>query len=168
MDVDYLRALYYSMLPLSVNAIVALIIVVVGWFVGRWVKSLLLVLVKTSRVDKTFGNFLASFAEYTVIIIAVVAALGTIGIQTASLVAIFASAGLALALALKNTLGDLAGGMIILLFRPFKLGDHIKSGEYEGEVKEVGLFMTTIVTENNTQVILPNAQITKTAVEKKL
>ena len=168
MGIDYIRALSYSMLPLSVNAIVALIIVIVGWFLGRWLKGLLLVLVRTSCVDKTLGKFLASFVQYAVIVVAVVAALGTIGIQTASLVAVFASVGLALALALKSTLSDLAGGVVILLFRPFKIGDHIKSGEHEGEVKDVGLFMTTIVTEKNTQITLPNTQITKTAVEKKL
>ena len=160
MDIDNLKELAF-------NVVIALLIIILGWILSKWTKKGLLSMVRKSHIDETSGLFLATIFQYAIVIISFVVAFGTIGIQTASLVAVFASVGLALALALKGTLSDLASGIIILLFRPFSVGDNIKCCDSEGRVKEVGLFFTTIISEGDVKITLPNSQITKTTIETK-
>lgn len=162
---DDVKEVVLDYLPIIQDIVVALVIVIIGWLGGKWLKKLILMIASKGAVDQTLVNFLASAVEYAILAAAVVAALGTVGIQTTSLVTVFASAGLAIALALKGTLSDLSSGVVLLLFRPFKLDDYVKCGGYEGRIAEVGLFLTTIITNNDVRVTLPNSQVTKASIE---
>jgi small conductance mechanosensitive channel len=94
----------------------------------------------------------------------VIAALGAVGVETTSLVAIFASAGLAVGLALQGSLGNFASGVLLLIFRPFNIDDVVTVGGNTGKVSEIGLFATTLVTVNNEKVVVPNSGVTGNAI----
>ncbi len=149
---------------LIVGAATALVIFVVGWIVAKWVHALCLRLARRSQVDEALARFLASLAQWAVLAMAVIAALGKVGVQTTSLVALLGAAGLAVGLALQGNLSNFAAGVMILLFRPFTLGDWVTAGGKTGKVKEVGLFASTILTPANETIIVPNAKITSDAI----
>ena len=132
--------------------------------VGLWIAKLIVrgvrgMLVK-SKVDATLAQFLANLAYYALATLVVIAALGKLGVQTGSFVAIIGAAGLAVGLALQGSLGNLAAGVMIMLFRPFKVGDLIAAGGQEGVVEEIQVFATVLKTLDNKRVILPNSGVT--------
>lgn len=132
--------------------------------VGLWIAKLIVrgvrsMLVK-SKVDATLSQFLANLAYYALATLVVIAALGKLGVQTGSFVAIIGAAGLAVGLALQGSLGNLAAGVMIMLFRPFKVGDLIGAGGQEGVVEEIQVFATVLKTGDNKRVILPNSGVT--------
>lgn len=132
--------------------------------VGLWIAKLIVrgvrgMLVK-SKVDPTLAQFLANLAYYALATLVVIAALGKLGVQTGSFVAIIGAAGLAVGLALQGSLGNLASGVMIMLFRPFKVGDMIGAGGQEGVVEEIQVFATVLKTGDNKRVILPNSGVT--------
>ena len=135
----------------------ALGVYIVGWFIARSVRRGLTRLFKKTELDATLGVFLTSLAYWTVLAFTLVAVLGAFGIQTASLVAVIASAGLALGLAMQGTLSNFAAGFMILIFRPFKLGDFIEAGGVSGTVCEVGIFSTGLNTPDNVHILVPNS-----------
>ena len=114
---------------------------------------------KRTEFDETLEVFLTSLTYWTIMAFTVVAVLGTFGVQTASIVAVIASAGLAVGLAMQGTLSNFAAGFMILLFRPFKLGDFIEAGGVAGRVCEVGLFSTGLSTPDNVHILVPNARL---------
>ena len=132
----------------------------VGWVVSKWVnRQVCLIAQKRSR-DAMLGRFLASLAQWAVVSAAAIAALGKVGIETASLVALLASAGVAVGLALQGNLSNFASGVMILIFRPLEIGDLIQVGSFIGKVEDIGIFASTLVTPENNTVIVPNSQIT--------
>ena len=149
---------------LIVGAATAILIFVIGWIAAKWVYALCLRMARRSNVDEALGRFLAALAQYAVLAVAVIAALGKVGVQTTSLVALFGAAGLAVGLALQGNLSNFAAGVMILLFRPFTLDDLVTVGGKTGKVKEIGLFATTVVTPANETIIIPNAKITSDAI----
>jgi small conductance mechanosensitive channel len=149
---------------LIIGAATALLIFVVGWIAAKWVHALCLRLARRSKVDEALARFLAALAQYAVLAVALIAALGKVGVQTTSLVALFGAAGLAVGLALQGNLSNFAAGVLILLFRPFTLGDWVTAGGKTGTVKEIGLFATTILTPANETIVVPNAMITSDAI----
>ena len=149
---------------LITGAATALLIFVIGWIAAKWVHALCLRLARRSKVDEALARFLSSLAQYAVLAVAVIAALGKVGVQTTSLVALLGAAGLAIGLALQGNLSNFAAGVLILLFRPFTLDDVITVGGKTGKVTEVGLFATSMVTPANETVIVPNAKITSDAI----
>ncbi len=142
------------------NIAFALLIAVVGWMIAGYVNGLVTRAARTGKVDEALARFLGSIAQYTILVIAVIAALGQLGIETTSLVAIFASAGIAVGLALQGTLSNFASGVLILFFRPFKLDDVAEVAGHTGKVSDIGLFATTLMTPNNHKIIVPNSQVT--------
>jgi len=128
----------------------------VGWIASKWVHVLLLKVVKKSEIDEARSGFLASIGRYLVLAVTVIVALETVGIETTSLVAWLATAGLAIGLALQGSLSHFASGVMILFFRPLTLGDRISAGGPSGKVDDTGLFATTILTGDNEKVIVPN------------
>jgi len=138
----------------------ALIIFSLGWMASKWAHSLGLKLFRARRVDEAVARFLAVFCQYIVLIATVIAALGTVGFQTTSLVAVLGSAALAVGLALQGSLSNFASGVMILVFRPFSIDDVVTVGGNTGTVKEVGLFATTLVNADNHRITIPNAQVT--------
>jgi small conductance mechanosensitive channel len=145
---------------LAKSLLIAVLILVVGWIVAKIVARIVVRAVERSKVDLALGRFLAAIARYAVLAAAVIASLGAVGVQTTSLVAVFASAGLAIGLALQGSLSHFASGTMLLFFRPIHLKDFVTIGGNTGTVDDIGLFATTLITPNNEKVIIPNAKIT--------
>ena len=145
--------------PTIIAAIKALALLIIGWLVAGWVSAMLRRRVQAyERIDTTIGNFVASIVKWAILLIVLIAVLGLFGIQATSLVAILGAATLAFGLALQGTLSDLAAGFMIILFRPYKVGQFVNIGGTAGTVAEVNLFVTELVTPDNVQIIVPNGQ----------
>lgn len=145
--------------PLILSAVQALIVLIIGWFVagavGRWVKRRV---TSNARIDNTLGGFAASIVRWLILLVVLIAVLGIFGIQATSLVAVLGAATLAIGLALQGTLADVAAGVMLIIFRPYKLGDYVDIAGTSGTVKDLNLFITELVTPDNVQVIVPNGQ----------
>ena len=133
------------------------------FFVGRWIASRLVILMKAAltraKVDRTLVSFLGNVANVGLLILIIIAALGKLGIPTTSVTALIGGAGLAVALSLKDQLSNFAAGALIILFRPFKVGDFIKVNGFEGTVSEIKMVQTALSTPDNEEVILPNSVV---------
>ena len=142
---------------------VALVILVGGSVAAKWAaRTVSAALARTGHIDETARPALAAAARYTVLILAFVAALSQIGVQTASLLAALGAAGLAIGLALQGTLANIAAGIMLLWLRPFKVGDYIEIvsvAPYSGTVKEIGLFASVLETYEGLSVFAPNSAI---------
>ncbi len=150
----------------SLNVVAAVVILIVGWIAAGWASRFVTrVLSRVERVDVTLRAFFASLARYFILAFTLLAVLSQFGVQTASLIAVFGAAGLAIALALQGTLSDVAAGVMLLLFRPFKVGDYVEVGGVAGTVKSVTLFLTELATPDNVQILAPNSQIWGSAVK---
>ena len=138
----------------------AVVMLIVGvWLAGRVGAGVSKGLNKTKRVDATLVTFFGSVAKYLVLAITIIAVLNQFGVETTSLVAVLGAAGLAIGLALQGTLSNVAAGVMLLIFRPFKVGDFVEVAGHAGTVKELNLFVTVMATGDNVRIIVPNAQI---------
>jgi len=138
----------------------AVAVLIVGWMIAGWTRRIVTKgLSRTERVDPMLTGFFASLAKYLVLAITIIAVLNQFGVQTTSLIAVLGAAGLAIGLALQGTLSNVAAGVMLLFFRPFKIGDYIDAGGISGTVKSVGLFITELATPDNVHVVAPNAQL---------
>ncbi len=144
----------------GISALTALIILVIGLFVAGWIKGAVRrALTRANRIDSLLISFLSSFARYVVLAVVIITVLSTFGVQTTSLAALLGAAGIALGLALQGTLGHVASGIMLLAFRPFKIGDYVGAGGEEGTVKDITIFMTEMATVDNKKIIIPNGMI---------
>ena len=133
------------------------------FFVGRWIAARLVILMKAAltraKVDRTLVSFLGNVANVGLLILIIIAALGKLGIPTTSVTALIGGAGLAVALSLKDQLSNFAAGALIILFRPFKVGDYIKVNGFEGTVSEIKMVQTALSTPDNEEIILPKSVV---------
>ncbi len=145
--------------PLILGAAKALVILIIGWTVAgavsRWARRKVL---SNPNIDDTIGSFAASIARWVILLIVLIAVLNMFGIQATSLVAVLGAATLALGLALQGTLSDIAAGFMLILFRPYKLGQFVDIAGTTGTVRDLNLFITELVTPDNVQIIIPNGQ----------
>ncbi len=145
-------------IPWTLRILVALLI----WFIGKWIAGRITSVVKKVMIKTGMDQMLVQFLGnilYTLLLIAVIiAALDHLGLQTTSLLAIFGAAGLAVGLALKDSLSNFSSGVMLILFRPFKVGDFIEAAGTAGVVEEVRIFSTMIRSGDNRQIIIPNGQ----------
>lgn len=149
-----------SLASYGLNVVGALAIIIFGFIAAGWARrSVERALSRSKRADPTLTRFFGSLVKYAVIAFVVIAALQQFGVEATSLVAVFGAAGLAIGLALQGTLSNVAAGVMLLMFRPFKIGDFVDIGGKVGTVKEVGLFTTEMATGDNVKVIMPNGQI---------
>jgi small conductance mechanosensitive channel len=154
-----------SLLPLIVsnmlNALAAILILLIGlWLSGRASLLMVRMLRGTPHIDPMLQSFFGSLARYLVLTVTVLAVLSEFGIQTTSLVAILGAASLAVGLALQGTLSNLAAGVMLLIFRPFRIGQKVQiGGSSAGTVKELSLFWTELITDDKVQVIVPNSGV---------
>jgi small conductance mechanosensitive channel len=143
----------------AVNLTIALVI----FFVGKWVVSLIvkgvLRAMQKGDMDMTLRRFIANLLRMLLMLFVIIAAINQLGVQTASLVALVGAAGLAVGLALQGSLSNFAAGVLIVLFRPYKVGDWIEGGGVSGSVEEVQILTTVLKTGDNKKVIIPNSQI---------
>ena len=143
------------------SLVMALLVFIIGkWAVNKIVDILGTVLRKVKGMDETLIKFLENIVYYALMIIVLLTALGKLGVETTSFLAILGAAGLAIGLALKDSLGNFASGVMIILFKPFKVDDTVTAGGVTGTVKEVGIFNSIFVTADNQKIIVPNGAIT--------
>jgi small conductance mechanosensitive channel len=153
-----------ALLPLIVtnalNALGAIVILLVGlWLSGKANQLVVRAFGRTPHFDPMLRSFFGSLTRYLVLTVTVLAVLSEFGIQTTSLVAVLGAAGLAVGLALQGTLSNLAAGVMLLIFRPFKIGHKVQIGGSTGTVQELTLFWTELVTDDKVQIIVPNAGV---------
>ena len=153
------------LLGIALNVLYAALILIAGFFVAGWVRRRIIGIAQHHpRVDPTLFGFLGSLAQYAVLAFAVVFVLNRFGIQTTSIVAVIGAAGLAVGLALQGTLSNLAAGVMLVVFRPFRVGDYVTAGSQSGTVRMITLFYTELATYDNLQVIMPNGQLWSSAI----
>lgn len=150
-----------KLMDLGTNLLIALVILVVGWWVsallGRWVRRMA---TRSSKIDPTIVPMFYSTVVWTVRIFTLIAVLARFGVQTASLIAVLGAAGLAVGLALQGTLQNIAAGIMLLILRPVRTGEFVGlSTGAEGTVEEVGLFLTRLVQVNGIHITLPNSVV---------
>ena len=138
----------------------AIIILMVGWMTSRVVYAAVARLCqKSPRIDRTVALFIANGARYTTLVFTFVAVLTTFGIATTSFVAVLGALGIAIGLALQGTLSNLAAGIMLVVFRPFHIGDRIETAGVGGTVCEINLFFTEIDGDDNARIIIPNGKL---------
>ena len=140
-------------------ALKALLIFIIGRWVAKIVAGLLNRLMKRGGMDDMLRKFLRNIIYALLLAFVVIAAISALGIQTASLVAVIGAAGLAVGLALQGSLSNFAAGVLMIIFRPYKIGDLVQVAGTEGFVEEVDVFTTTLRTPDKTKIIIPNGQI---------
>ncbi|VAX03175.1 Small-conductance mechanosensitive channel [hydrothermal vent metagenome] len=155
-DVDYLGT---YIIPWAVNLVLALVIFIIGRWIARAVTNAVGRLMKKGGIDESLVDFLSNLIFAALLVVVIIAALGQLGVDTTSVMAIFATAGLAVGLALKDSLGNLASGVMLVLFKPFKLGDFIEAGGVTGVVESIRIFSTLLKTADNREITVPNGQI---------
>lgn len=142
----------------STNGFWAVIIVIAGFVLAGWAeRGVKGGLMRVKGCDAMLRGFFSSLTKWVVLVFVGIAALERLGVQTTSMVAVLGAAGLAVGLALQGTLSNLASGVMLLLFRPFKVGDAVEAGAVSGTIREVSLFHTVLATGDNIQVIAPNS-----------
>ena len=160
-----IHALIETGISFGLEIAAALAILVLGWWLaGRVQKLILRTLDRLPRMDTTLKPFISSVARYAIIAITLVAVLARLGIQTTSIIAVLGAAGLAIGLALQGTLQNIAAGIMLLLLRPFKVGDYIDAGGIAGTVDEIGLFTTDMTTYDGVYRSVPNASLWNTSI----
>ena len=147
------------------NLIVAIIVYLIGRWIIKWINKLTKKALKKSNVDPSLYTFLKSIVSVVLWLVLIIIIVSILGIETSSFIALFASAGVAIGMALSGTLQNFAGGVMILLFKPFKVGDFIEAKGFMGTVKEIQIFNTIISTIDNQMVIIPNGGLSTEAMK---
>lgn len=149
-----------AILSYSPKVLVALLIMVVGYHFAKLVRVYLFKLLSKITSDEILSRFLARIVYVAIVVLTIITALANLGVQTASVIAVLGTAGLAIALSLKDSLSNLASGIMLIVFRHFTKGDSVELSGTIGIVDEVGLFHTKLTTPDNRSVVLPNSSIT--------
>lgn len=137
----------------------AIVLIIAVLFIAGWIKGMTTKACRKANVEETLARFLGNMIRYLVLFAGGIAILGTLGVETTSFAAILAAAGFAVGMALSGMLGNVAAGVMLLFFRPFKVGDVANAGGTTGKVIEIGLFTTTFDTPDNRRIIVPNGAI---------
>lgn len=144
----------------AINILYAVAIILIAIWVSNLIKSMIINMGKKyEALDETLFHFLGSIARYAILAFAGLAVLGRFGIETTSLIALIGAAGLAVGLALQGTLSNLAAGVMLLMFRPYKVGDFVDAASTGGKVEAITLFTTDLITFDNQHIIVPNSEI---------
>lgn len=142
---------------------IRIVIAIVVFYLGKLIINRLYKIVRTIMIkrefDRSLSTFILSLLKISLLFVLIVTVIGILGIETSSFIAIFASAGVAIGMALSGTLQNFAGGVLILFIKPYKIGDYVEFGGYAGTVKEIQIFSTIINTVDNKSIIIPNGQL---------
>ncbi|MBW2432857.1 MAG: mechanosensitive ion channel [Deltaproteobacteria bacterium] len=161
MDVQQLIEKGYELgTTFGVKILAALAVFIIGRWIVKYFRRLIRRVMERREVDPTLSKFLINLAYAVLLTFVILAALGMLGIQTTSFIAVLGAAGLAVGLALQGSLSNFAAGVLLIIFRPFKVGDFIEGAGVAGVVEEIQIFTTQMVTPDNKTIIIPNAQIT--------
>ncbi|QFI56424.1 mechanosensitive ion channel domain-containing protein [Aeromonas simiae] len=142
-----------------VNIAAALLTLLLGYIAANLISSAVVKVMKGRKLDITITEFVGNILKYAILVFVVIAALGRVGVQTASFVAIIGAAGLAIGLALQGSLSNFAAGFLLIIFRPIKAGEFIEVAGTSGVVQSVQLFTTTLTSGDNKMVVVPNSSI---------
>ena len=144
----------------------AIIILTIGWMVAGFIhKTIMRAGRRATRIDITLFSFVASLAKYTLLVFTVVAMLSAFGVQTTSFIAVLGATSLAIGLALQGTLSHVASGLMIIVFRPFRIGDRIEIGPIGGTVEEISLFTTELRSTDNIRIVVPNSVVWRDSIK---
>lgn len=149
---------------LVINVALALLIFYVGKYVIKKIHRIIALVLVRRGVDQSLSTFVLSFVRIVLYFILLVTCIGILGIETSSFIALFASAGVAIGMALSGTLQNFAGGVLILLLKPYKIGDYIEAQGYAGTVTEIQIFHTIISTFDNKSIIIPNGGLSTSSI----
>jgi small conductance mechanosensitive channel len=144
----------------GLKVIAAVAVVVVGRWIAKMLTALIEKVMNKRQVDPTIVSFVANLTYMALLVFVVLAALGQLGIQTTSFIAIIGAAGLAIGLALQGSLSNFAAGFLMIIFRPFKVGDFIEGAGVAGTVEAIHIFTTQLLTPDNKTIIIPNSSLT--------
>lgn len=153
---ELLNRMVNGIVSLAVNIAIAVVVFYVGKYIINKVYRIMSGILLRRKVDASLSTFVLSLVRMLLYFILIVTVIGILGIETSSFIAIFASAGVAVGMALSGTLQNFAGGVLILLLKPYKIGDYIEAQGYAGTVREIQIFHTIISTTDNKQIIIPN------------
>jgi small conductance mechanosensitive channel len=162
-DVESFANIY--LLPLGLKLVFALAIFIAGRWVARSVLHLLDRVMERGRVEVSLRKFLGDVAYAVLLVIVAIAALDTVGIKTTAVVAVLGAAGLAIGLALQGSLSNFAAGVMLIVLRPYKVGDMVTIGKYLGRVDAIRVFQTILITADNREITIPNGQIIAAPIE---
>ena len=147
------------LLSYAVNIVAAIAIIVIGMIVARIISNAVNRVMRARHIDATVADFLSALVRYGVIAFTLIAALGRVGVQTASVIAVLGAAGLAIGLALQGSLSNLAAGVLLVPFRPFRSVEYVDLGGVAGTVLQVQIFSTTLRSADGRMVVIPNGKI---------
>ena len=153
-DVEPLVALY------GLKIIGAIVTVIIGIWIAKLLARSTGKVLKKKEVDETLTRFVVSLVRIALIAFVIISAAAQLGIQTASFVAVIGAAGLAIGFALQGSLSNVASGVMLIIFKPIKVGNYVEGGGVAGSVESVGIFVTTLITPDNKVIYVPNSNIT--------
>ena len=161
---EFMNNLVQGVVKLAINLAIAIAVFYIGKFIiGKINRFIALILVRR-KVDASLSTFILSFVRILLYFILIVTCIGIIGIETSSFLALFASAGVAIGMALSGTLQNFAGGVLILLLKPYKVGDYIEVQGFAGTVKEIQIFSTVVTTSDNKTILIPNGTLSTSSI----
>lgn len=143
----------------AIPVVKVLVLLLVAWIVAGWLRRVATGALRRAKIEETLARFFGNLIKWAILIFALLAALEMFGVETTSFAAVIAGASLAIGLAFQGSLGNLAAGVMLLIFRPFKVGDYIEVSGESGTVKDIDLFTTYLDTPDNQRIIVPNGAI---------
>lgn len=153
---EIVQRLVDGAVDLGVRILIAVVVFYIGKLIINKIHTIIKAIMLKHNFDKSLTTFVLSVVKITLLFVLIVSIIGILGIETSSFIAIFASAGVAIGMALSGTLQNFAGGVLILFIKPYKIGDYIEFGSYQGTVKEIQIFNTILNTPDNKSIIIPN------------
>jgi small conductance mechanosensitive channel len=157
---DIIDKIYAYLAEYGLKVVGAVVIFIVGRWIAKLLSNIIEKALKKANVDKTLTKFAKSLCYITLLIFVIIAAVGTLGVPIVQFSVVVGAAGLAIGLALQGSLSNFASGVLMLMFRPFKVGDFVEIAGSKGTVKEIQIFNTILASPDNVRVIVPNAQVT--------
>lgn len=155
-ETDYLN-LY--IIPWGINLVLALVIFIAGRWIAKVIRNLVKRMMKKANMDEMLTSFVGNILYSALLVVVIIAALDQLGVNTSSILALFAAAGLAVGLALKDSLSSFAAGVMLVIFKPFRAGDFIEAAGITGVVEQLRIFSTVMRTGDNREITVPNSQI---------
>ncbi|MCM1093457.1 MAG: mechanosensitive ion channel [Lachnospiraceae bacterium] len=161
---DFISRMVNGLVEFTIHLAIAILVFYVGKFIIKKIYKVVDTIFLRRKLDRSLSTFILSLIRIVLYFILIITVIGILGIETSSFLALFASAGVAIGLALSGTLQNFAGGVLILLLKPYKIGDYIEAQGFAGTVKEIQIFSTIINTADNKQIIIPNGPLSTSSI----
>ncbi len=161
----FFQDLLQDIIQFGIKVLAALLIYIIGAWLIRWIRRIMQRYFTRKKTDATIVTFVGSFTTFMLTVLLIVITIGTLGVNTTSLAALLAAGGMAIGMSLSGTVQNLAGGIMILLFKPFKVGDFIVAQGFSGTVMAVSMVSTKIRTTDNREIIMPNGALSNSNID---